>query len=109
MQSNFTDLPAKLIALPTKNGKVWVSYQQIRYLATKDGLTTIHLQEGEAISTKRLATWERLLDHRFMRTSRNHLVNLEHVVSVGQNHVVLSNGEQLPLSVRQARKLHQHM
>jgi two-component system LytT family response regulator len=89
------------LAVPTISGFDLIIPSDITYLETEDGYTTLHLSNGEKVtSSKRLNYFQRQLDPRmYIRIHRSYIINLD---SVRQYHragtVHLKCGKSLPVS-----------
>lgn len=93
------------VALPTQTGITYVETNTIIRCEADDNYTNIILKCGKRlVVTKTLGTIEEIIGNdRFLRSHKTHLVNLDHVLEVGHEEnkqVLLSNGEQIPLSRR---------
>ena len=91
------------IALPTRDGLVFIAIDQILQCESDSNYTTIHLASGETmLVTKTLKDIETLIDSdEFFRIHHSHLVNLNHVkryVKGAGGYVILSNDSSVNVS-----------
>ncbi len=101
--SNKTKKVEKL-AIPTKDGMMFINVKDIMYLEGDAKYTTLHLANGERyVSSKNIGEFEELLDEDvFFRCHRSWVVNLNCVVRFMKNdsQVVLTNGVSIDVSTR---------
>jgi two-component system LytT family response regulator len=91
------------IALPTRDGLVFIAIDQILQCESDSNYTTIHLANGETmLVTKTLKDIETLIDSdEFFRIHHSHLVNLNHVkryIKGAGGYVILSNDSSVNVS-----------
>jgi len=93
------------IALPTKNGYELLKINNIIYCQSDSNYCKVKCLDGkEFLMSKTLKFIEELLNNNlFIRIHKSYLVNLNYVVKfdkVDELTVTLTNGEQLPVSIR---------
>jgi len=91
------------IALPTRDGLVFIAIDQILQCESDSNYTTIHLASGEKLLvTKTLKDIETLIDSdEFFRIHHSHLVNLNHIkryVKGAGGYVILNNDTSVNVS-----------
>lgn len=91
------------IALPTMEGLDFVAVKDILYCESDNNYTRVHRKEGKVLLlSKSLKEIEKLLKERtFFRVHQSYLVNLTHItryIKGSGGFVVLSNGDQVPVS-----------
>lgn len=74
-----------------------VPLREIRFLEVRGNYVTIHAKEDITIK-KTLAELQTQLDDRFARTGRSFLVNVGYIRKITKTDVLLSGGENVPLS-----------
>lgn len=91
----------KLVLL-TQNGTLRLPLKQITHIEGERNYSYIHLSNGSReLSSKNLAYFEDILtDKNFFRSHRSHLVNRYHVEALKDDHFVLKNGLEIPISRR---------
>ncbi len=102
-------LPDK-IALPHQDGVVFVELKHILYCEADDNYTRFFLENGQkSLISKTLGNIQEVLEERnFLRISRQHLINLDHIAKFMKgegSYVVMTNGQSLTVSRSQKDKL----
>jgi two-component system, LytTR family, response regulator len=98
------------IALPHQEGVVFVELKNILYCEADDNYTHFFLSNGQKhLVSKTLRDIQEVLEERnFLRISRQHLINLDHIAKFMKgegSYVILSNGQSLPVARSQKDKL----
>ncbi|MFN8355522.1 MAG: LytTR family DNA-binding domain-containing protein [Spirosomataceae bacterium] len=98
------------IALPHQDGVVFVELKNILYCEADDNYTRFYLANGQKhLISKTLRDIQEVLEERnFLRVSRQHLINLDHIAKFMKgegNYVVLSNGQGINVARSQKDKL----
>lgn len=90
------------LVLPTQNGTLRLPLKQITHIEGERNYSYIHLSNGSReLSSKNLAYFEDILsDKNFFRCHRSHLVNRYHAEALKDDHFVLKNGLEIPISRR---------
>jgi DNA-binding LytR/AlgR family response regulator len=93
-----------IIELHSKLAKI--AYNDIYYLH-KDGKYTIfHTKQDVLKERKALAKiYDELKDEVFIFTDRSFIVNLRHVMTLGDHMIIMRNGDEIPVSIPQFRKV----
>lgn len=90
------------LVLPTQNGTLRLPLKQITHIEGERNYSYIHLSKGSReLSSKNLAYFEDILtDKSFFRCHRSYLVNRYHIEALKNDHFVLKNGVEIPISRR---------
>lgn len=93
------------IALPTRDGLIFVKVREIIFCESEGAYTQFHLRSGHTIMTsKNLKEYEELLsDYDFLRIHHSYLINLREItryIRGDGGQVVLSNNRTLDVSKR---------
>ncbi len=90
------------LVLSTQNGTLRLPLKQITHIEGERNYSYIHLSTGSReLSSKNLAYFEDiLLDKSFFRCHRSYLVNRYHIEALKNEHFVLKNGFEVPISRR---------
>jgi two-component system, LytTR family, response regulator len=90
------------LVLPTQNGVFRMPLKQITHIEGERNYSYIYLSNGSReLSSKNLAYFEDiLLDKGFFRSHRSFLVNRYHIEALKEDHFVLKNGIEIPISRR---------
>ena len=104
LKANLNNIGSKL-ALPTMEGYYFVEVKDIIRCESQNNYTFFHLLDGKKILVSRtLKIFSKMLeDHRFFRTSRSDLVNLNHIITFGRQKsptLTLSDNTILNISIR---------
>lgn len=75
-----------------------VLLRNINYIEAQKQYVLIHTQNGEYRMKTSLGDVEEQLDEYFFKCQRSFIVNLREVLRIDPDHVVLKNGEQVPIS-----------
>ncbi|HFI0682945.1 TPA: LytR/AlgR family response regulator transcription factor [Streptococcus suis] len=95
----------KLLIKDDKRQSISMSYDEIIYLEAY-GKEIIIYSNNEAVKTRAsLSYFENQLDDRFLSPHRSYLVNLNHIEVLAKEKLILSNGKEIPLSRRLAKKM----
>ena len=90
----------------TADGDYYLKPSDIRYIETAYGKKLIIHSKKETIETYgTLSPWETELGNHFFRVHNSFLVNMGDIRHLGQNHVLLSAGEELPVSKHRRKAL----
>lgn len=98
------------IALPHQDGVVFVELKNIVYCEADDNYTRFYLVNGQKhLISKTLRDIQEILEERnFLRISRQHLINLDHIAKFMKgegSYVVMSNGTSVNVSRSQKDRL----
>lgn len=106
LYSNF-----KTISIPSKNGYDLVDVIHIVWCEADGNYTKIYLKnEHVLVASKSLKHYELMLQELgFYRVHRSFLVNLSYVQSVKEHTIILKNGQNLEVSIRNKKGLNQLM
>ncbi len=90
------------LVLATQNGTLRLPLKQITHIEGDRNYSYIHLSKGSReLSSKNLAYFEDILnDKNFFRSHRSYLVNRCHIDALKNDHFVLKNGVEIPISRR---------
>ena len=90
------------LLLSTQNGMLRLPLKQITHIEGERNYSLIHLSKGSReLSSKNLAYFEDILtDKNFFRSHRSYLVNRYHIDALKNDHFVLKNGAEIPISRR---------
>lgn len=97
------------LLLPTPEGRVRVSLQDIRYAETWGRLTRLSLLRGQLEVRMRLSELAALLPERFLYCHRTVVVNLDYVRGIRQGELDLRGGGSLPVSRQRMGEVHQKL
>lgn len=90
------------IALPYKNGFIFLDLEEIIYVEADGSYTKIYTKSKEYVASKNIKHFEKLLeDHNFCRIHASFIVNLKEIVSFSKTnggHVKLSSGKSINVS-----------
>jgi len=110
--NNAKSFPDK-IALPYQNGVTFVVVSEIIHCESDDNYTKFYLQNGQCyLVTKPLKEIQELLEERaFLRVHKQYLINLNQIkkfVKGDGAHVIMANGQSIPVSRLHKEKLVAH-
>jgi two-component system, LytTR family, response regulator len=90
------------LVLPQRNGTLRLPLKQITHIEGERNYSYIHLSNGNReLSSKNLSYFEDILsDKNFYRSHRSYLVNTYHIKALLEDHFVLKNGIEVPISRR---------
>jgi len=90
------------LVLSTQNGVFRFPLKQITHIEGERNYSYIYLSNGSReLSSKNLAYFEDILmDKNFFRNHRSYLVNRYHIEALKNDHFVLKNGIEIPISRR---------
>ena len=90
------------LVLPTQTGTLRFALKQISHIEGVRNYSYIYLSNGSReLSSKNLAYFEDILiDKGFFRSHRSYLVNKSHIEVLKDDHFVLKNGIEIPISRR---------
>ena len=99
----------KRISIPSANGYVFLSLDEIIYCSAEKSYTSIKTTTGAVImASKNIGHIEKLInDNQFFRAHKSYLINLKYLSELNQSdgaQLVMSNDEIIPLA-RDRRKL----
>ncbi|MCF8358870.1 MAG: LytTR family DNA-binding domain-containing protein [Prolixibacteraceae bacterium] len=100
----------KQIVLKGQYETTFIPSENIVYLQADNVYTTLHYYDANSnykkiVDSKNLGFWEEeLCDFSFVRIHKSFLVNMNKIVSIGNKHIKLVNGETLEIA-RERRKL----
>jgi two-component system, LytTR family, response regulator len=102
--------PHDKIALPYKDGVIFVEYKNILYCESDDNYTQFHLLDGHKyLVSKTLREVQEVLEElNFLRIHRQYLVNLDHIKRFSKTEgatVIMSDERAIPVSRSQKDKL----
>jgi two-component system, LytTR family, response regulator len=102
--------PTDKIALPYKDGVVFVEYKNILYCESDDNYTQFHLVDGHKyLVSKTLREVQEVLEEfHFLRIHRQYLVNLDHIKRFSKAEgatVIMSDERAIPVARSQKDKL----
>ncbi len=109
LATNIKTLPEK-IALPHQDGVIFVELKQVLYCESDNNYTRFFLANGHKhLVSKTLRDVQETLEERnFLRISRQHVVNLDHItkfVKGDGSYVVMSDGQTITVARSQKEKL----
>jgi len=89
----------KLI-IPTQKGISFIPQEEVLHLEGYEGYTKIHITSGTTItSSYNLGKFEKLLNSKFFKCHKSHIINLEKVRHFeNEGYVVLDNEYRVPIS-----------
>ena len=98
------------IALPHQDGVVFVELKHVLYCEADDNYTRFYLANGQKhLISKTLRDIQEVLEERnFLRVSRQHLINLDHIAKFMKgegSYVVMTDGQSLTVARSQKDKL----
>ena len=82
-----------------------VPLSRITYIEAQKQYVLVHTDAREYRMKASLADTEKELDEYFFKCQRSFIVNLRHVLRIGNDSVVLKGGEQVPISRGMAQKI----
>lgn len=90
------------LVLPTQSGTLRFALKQITHIEGERNYSYINVSNGSReLSSKNLAYFEDiLLEKGFFRCHRSYLVNRYHIEALKEDHFVLKNGIEIPISRR---------
>lgn len=96
-----------LLLQPVESGYELLLLSEIYHITIDNGYTFIRLSnKKEIIISQSLKNYESLLmPYKFYRVSRNDMVNLSYIKYIKHDQVILTDGSNVHLSVRQRRYL----
>ena len=98
------ELSHRKLSLLTLQGAVLFETKDILYFESNRGIVEIATTDGVYASRQTLDAIQSLLGERpFYKTHRSYIVNLGHVARFRQNEVILSSGDEIPLSRNQKK------
>lgn len=88
------------IAVNTQDGTVLILLKDIISLHASGSYTFFQLvKQRRIIASKRLAEFDRLEEHNFLRIHRSHMINLDYLVkATKQATVIMENNEEYPIA-----------
>ncbi len=99
---NVQNFEEQKLILPQQNGTLRLPLKQITHIEGERNYSIIHLSKGKKeLSSKNLAYFEEILiDKKFYRCHRSHLVNGFHIKALTKGNFVLTNGTEIGISRR---------
>jgi two-component system LytT family response regulator len=101
------------LAVSSSEGVFFFIVREIVRLEADRNYTVIHLKDNKTfLASKTLKHFEdMLLDFKFIRTHKSHLVNADHIVRISSNNefLILSDGSRVEVSRRKKDEVHQHL
>lgn len=91
------------VMIKTRMGESVVSPHRISYVESDKRQLVIHLVEGTLRTYGKLSDLIDLLPGRFIQCHKSFLVNLGYVAGMGREELVLTTGEQVPVSQKRRR------
>jgi two-component system LytT family response regulator len=103
LRENLTADQPKKITITSNEGLLVLKLEDILYLKADGSYTHFMLVDGSKTTTsKRLSEYQRIMAiGNFQRIYRSHIVNVNHIKKIGRDsgdYVLLTNGDELPLS-----------
>ncbi|RLJ69129.1 LytTR family two component transcriptional regulator [Lacinutrix venerupis] len=88
------------IIVPTQKGMSFIPQEEVMHLEGYGGYTKIHLINNKTItSSYNLGKFEKLLNTRFFKCHKSHIVNLEKVRHFeNEGYLILENNQRVPIS-----------
>lgn len=94
----------KKILVKTRQGERQLLLREILYISAEDKYSVVYTKEGHYISDTSLNDYEmRLAEWGFFRIHRKYLLNLHYQTGMERGNILLSNGDQLPISKRRLK------
>lgn len=109
LQKLFSEMKAeankmKKIMVKTRQGERPVLLREIIYISAEDKYSVVYTRDGHYISDTTLTDYEmRLEEWGFFRIHRKYLLNLYFQKGMERGKILLTNGEQLPISKRKLK------
>ena len=92
------------------NKLISVRFNDINYIEVYGHETLVHTANAVLTTSKALSAIEKeLSEYGFIRTHKSYIVNTRYIFSVERNSIILSNGENLPVSRNQLTDVKQMM
>ncbi|MBQ1954851.1 MAG: response regulator transcription factor [Clostridia bacterium] len=88
----------RFLTLETPESTLRLAFKDIFRLEVRANYVTVHSVRGEVTVKRTLSEIEALLDERFFRVGRSHIINLNSIIKVTKTEVYLSSGDSVPLS-----------
>lgn len=102
---NFHPSPEKIV-LRTSDQTFFIPFDQIIRLEAEGAYTLFFTTDKKIMVSKNLKYYEELLPaHLFVRSHQSHLIAIGKVQSVKSETVLLTNGDQIPISTRKKQNL----
>lgn len=77
-----------------------LQYSEVHYMESMGDFTIVHTEGRKHITLVNLKNMEaQLPSNKFRRIHKQYIINLSHIQTIGQNHVVLRNQQQIPISL----------
>ncbi|UNY97707.1 LytTR family DNA-binding domain-containing protein [Zhouia spongiae] len=101
----------KTLLLKTTDQQYLLNIDEIIRCQSDGSYTTFYTQDNKIMSSRNLKYYEGILSsHSFVRVHQSHLVNMNHIESVGNNsRVRLKDGNEIPVSIRKRPLLKQFL
>lgn len=95
----------KRLAVSFDRETEYVPLNRITYIEAQKQYVVVRTETQEYRMKTSLASTEKELDEYFFRCQRSFIVNLRYVLRIGNDHVVLKNGAEVPISRGMAQKI----
>ena len=98
--------PQKLYVIEMHSKVAKIAYNDIYYLHKEGKYTNFYIKQGTERERKPLkGIYEKLDDQIFQFTDRAYVVNLRHVMTLGDHIVIMRDGTEIPVSIPQFQKI----
>lgn len=97
--------PEKRLRVSFDRQSVFVPLDRILYIEAQKQYVRIHTEDGDYRMKASLGEMEEALDEYFLKCQRSFLINLRHVVRIGNKSAFLKNGEEIPISRGMAEEI----
>ena len=106
LQARLAAKPQKLYVIEMHSKVTKIAYDDIYYLHKDGKYTNFHTNQGMERARKPLSqVYEELDDQEFQFTDRAYVVNLRHVMMLGDHVVTMRDGTEIPVSIPQFQKI----
>ncbi|MCD8105377.1 MAG: LytTR family DNA-binding domain-containing protein [Lachnospiraceae bacterium] len=95
----------KRLAISFDRETEYVPLDKITYIEAQKQYVVVRTETQEYCMKTSLASTEKDLDEYFFRCQRSFIVNLRYVLRIGNDHVILKNGAEVPISRGMAQKI----
>lgn len=94
----------KKVLVKTRQGERQLFLREILYISAEDKYSVVYTRDGHYISDTSLTDYEmRLAEWGFFRIHRKYLLNLHYQKGIERGKILLTNGNQLPISKRRLK------
>lgn len=100
------------IAIPTSDGYVIKKTEEIVRIESKNRYAVLYFKDKtNYVSSYNLGKYKDMLNpESFIQSHKSHIVNDEHIIEYhNSGYLVLSNGDQVPISASQRKKVLSHI